>query len=388
MAIDPAQSFSNALGQGLGIMKSYRDEARQDEDRTFDKSMRERQYKLQEDQLGLLKNSDEREGKKFGIEYSDTRVKAGDTLATANADNAVNQAKDSEILAANRLRMINSDITVNETNAGSSRISANASAKNASTNAGQLGLATRQYNDTRADAQRARTLRDSFTFIAQGNNPEIAQKVVGNKVVAAGIMKMAAAAYQAPVIEEIMRNPYGNWINEGSKLGVAQRFATMAPIVQATAQAQGFKPNGFRVTKIRGAQGKDPSGKSQQIVELTFSGVKTNGQRGTYTGFVAPQRLFEPAAMAGNIFGQIRNDPAAKSRLVQMYSKSDPEGFNTFLQDEVNRIDQLVKSYKDDETKTIVVSELLNKRAQIFNGDANTQADIVFNGLGRSGSTY
>jgi len=201
-------------------------------------------------------------------------------------------------------------------------------------------------------------------------------------------MKMAAAAYQSPVIEEIMRDPYGNWINEGKKLAVAQRFATMSPTVQATAKAQGFKPNGFRVTKIRGAQGKDPTGKSQQIVELTFSGVKTNGQRGTYTGYVAPQRLFEPAAMAGNIFGQIGTNPAAKSRLVQMYAATDSKGYDKFLQDEVNRIDQLVKSYKDDETKTIAVSELLNKRAQIFNGDPNTQTEIVFNGLGRSGSSY
>lgn len=387
MAIDPAQSFSNALGQGLGIMKSYRDEARQDEQTAFDRNMRERQYKLQEDQLGLLKNSDAREGEKFKIDYSETRVKAGDTLATAQADNAVNTAKDSGILASRRNEMIDTDIFTAKSNAQSSRISANASASNARTNAGQLGLATRQYNDTRADAARAKALRESFTFIAQGGNPEIAQKVVGNKVVAAGVMKMAAAAYQSPVIEEIMRDPYGNWINEGKKLAVAQRFATMAPVVQATAKAQGFKPNGFRVTKIRGARANDSQGRPQQIVELTFSGVKTNGKQATYTGFVPPQKLFEPAAMAGNIFGRIGSDPAAKQRLARMYAQADEEGFNGFLEAEVNRIDQTLKAYGNDAKYKGEADALKMRRALIYQGDPNEQANVVFAGLGRAGSS-
>ena len=388
MAIDPAQSFSNALGQGLGIMKSYRDEAREDEQTAFDRSMRERQYKLQEDQLGLLKNSDKREQNTYDFENSPEMRKLATTGKIADTDFKVATAKEAGVKASRANEVIDTDLFATRSNAQSNRISANASAQNANTNSRQVAIAEREAADQRADRERARTIRDTFTYIAQGDNPQVAKKLVGNKVAAASIMKMAAAAYQAPVIEEIMRDPYGNWINEGKKLQVAQRFATMAPVVQATAKAQGFSPNGFRVTKIRGSRANDSTGKPQQIVELTFSGVKKNGQRATYTGFVPPQKLFEPAAMAGNIFGQLRQDPAAKARLVQMYAQTDTKGFNGFLQDEVDRIDQLVKSYKDDESKELAVADLLNKRAQIFSGDLNTQADVVFTALGRAGSTY
>jgi hypothetical protein len=388
MAIDPAQSFSNALGQGLGIMKSYRDEARQDEQTVFDRSMRERQAKLQEDQLGLLRNSDKREQDVFDFENSPEMRKLTTTGKIADTDFKVASAKEAGVKASRANEVIDTDIWATRTNAQSNMISAKASSANAGTNARRLNFDIGEANETRAERNRARALRESFTYIAQGDNPEIAKKIVGNKVVAASVMKMAAAAHQSPVLEEIMRDPYGNWINDGKKLGVAYNFAKVAPVVQATAKAQGFKPDGFKVTNIRGARAKDSDGKPQQIVEITFSGLKTNGKRGTYTGYVAPKELFEPSAMAGNIFGKIKNDPATKQRLARIYAQADEEGFNTFLADEVARIDQMLKAYGNDRQYKAESDTLKMRRALIYQGDPTEQANIVFDGLGRAGSSF
>jgi hypothetical protein len=386
--IDPAQSFSNALNQGLGVFKSYRDEARQDEDRAFEKSMRQRMAEMQEKELQLLVNRDGREAKQFAADYSPTRIAAGDTQATALATEAVAKAKDAGVLADNRKRMIDTDINVALSNARSNRISASASATNAQTSRMEFGLRQRQYNDARAEQTRAKAFRDSFAFITQGaGNKNVTSQIAGNKVVAGSAMKMAAAAFDAPVLEEIVRDPYGNWMRDGKKLGVALRFASSNPIVTATAKAQGFRQGSVKLEQIRAANAFDPVTKTnQQVVEIRMTGIKPNGKRASYTGYVAPQKLFEPAAMMANVFGGIKRDPVARQRLAQVYAQADEEGFNMYLENEVNRIDKLLSSYGTSSTFRAEAEALRQRKAAIFNGDANVISDVVFESLGRSGS--
>jgi len=218
-------------------------------------------------------------------------------------------------------------------------------------------------------------------------NKDVTSRISGNKVVAGSAMKMAAAAYDAPALEEIIRDPYGDWMRDGKKLGVALRFAASNPIVNATAKAQGFKFGTVKLDTIRAARAFDPVTKTnQQVVEIRMTGTKANGKRASYTGYVSPDKLFEPAAMMANVFGSIKRDPAARQRLVQVYAQGDESGFNMHVQNEVDRIDKMLSTYGDSSSFRAEAQALRQKKAAIFNGDAGVISDVVFESLGRSGS--
>lgn len=389
MAIDPAQSFSNALGQGLGIMKSYRDEARGDEDRTFDKMMRERAYQLQEKTYDLASAANTREQGRYDFLNSPEMRGYETTAAKGDADFKTAQALDAGILAKARPQIIQSELTQNDRQGRASLMSAGAAVSNARTNAGQLSLETRRYNDGRNDVTNNKTLIQSLqaltSFTGPNANPAAAKQIMGNGVVASNVIKLAALASDAPVMESILRNPYGNWINEGKSLGVAKRFATFAPVVKATMRQQGFL-QGTKITNIRGHTEKDPQGRPQQLVELTFKGPTAGGKTKTYTGYVRPEKLFEPAAMASNLFGNVNRDPVAKQRLVRAFMMADEKGFNMVLNDEVQRIDGLISTYGSDRRYRVEVASLIDKKSKLLNGDAATAADVVFSSLGRIGS--
>jgi len=106
MAIDPAQSFSNALGQGLGIMKSYRDETRLDEDRAFEKSMKLETQRQAQEQLNLLIKGDKREQMRFDEDMTPERVALRGRKAVADVNLTEAQATDAGILASKRGKMI------------------------------------------------------------------------------------------------------------------------------------------------------------------------------------------------------------------------------------------------------------------------------------------
>jgi hypothetical protein len=389
MAIDPAQSFSNALGQGLGIMKSYRDEARGDEDRTFDKMMRERAYQLQEKTYGLAVRGDNREQGRYDFLNSPEMRGYETTAAKGDADFKVASAKEAGVKADRANDIIDTDINATNSNATSNRISANASASNAYTNRLNYGLNRQQYRDTRSDTVSSKTLIDSLkaltSFTGPNANPAAAKQIMGNGVVASQVIKMAALASDAPLMESILKNPYGNWINNVDSLRAARRFATFAPVVKATMQQQGFL-QGTKIIKFRGHTENNPQGKPQQLVELTFQGPTAGGKTKTYVGYVRPEKLFEPAAMASNLFSNVNRDPVAKQRLVQAFMMSDEKGFNMVLNNEVQRIDGLISTYGSDRKYQVEVASLRDKKSRLLNGDAATAADVVFSSLGRIGS--
>lgn len=321
MAIDPAQSFSNALGQGLGIMKSYRDEARLDEDRSFEKSMKLETQRQAQEQLKLLIKDDVRKQGVYDEDMSPDRValRGRQLLGTVNKTEA--EARDAGVLADNRKRMIDTDIKVAEGNLGVNQYNARTSRMNANTSAGELGLRTRAYNDERADLIANKALQAGWQSIsAAAKNPtaENMRSLMGNKIAGSALIKLASKAYDAPILEEIMQNPFGDWINSGKKLGVALRFARDTEVVNATVKAQGFDPKTTRATRFRGATQKDANGRPVQMVEVTLSGkdLKT-GKNKTFTGYVKPQVLFESGAVAANVFKGINTDPILKVDLLK-----------------------------------------------------------------------
>jgi hypothetical protein len=397
MAIDPAQSFSNALGQGLGIMKSYRDEARQDEDRSFEKSMKLETQRQAQEQLNLLIKDDVRKQGVYNEDMAPDRValRGRQLLGTVNKTEA--EAKDAGILANNRQNMIDTDTKVSLGNLAVNQSQAATQRMNAFTSRGELGLRTRAYNDEREDLIANRALQAGWQAIgAAAKNPtaENMRSLMGNKIAGSALIKMASKAYDAPILEEIMQNPFGDWINSGQKLGVALRFARDTEVVNATVKAQGFNPSKTKATRFRGATQKDANGRPVQMVEVTLRGpdAKT-GKIKTFTGFVKPETLFESGAVAANVFRGINNDPALKGRLVQMYQATNEDKFYKILNYEAARLEKLIKDppqnlldIKKGVTKTALSEAYQRRLTALENGDPEATANTVFKYMGRMGS--
>jgi hypothetical protein len=396
MAIDPAQSFSNALGQGLGIMKSYRDEARLDEDRSFEKSMKLETQRQAQEQLNLLIKGDKREQMKFDEDMTPERVALRGRKAVADVNLTEAQATDAGILASKRGKMIDTDIEVAKGNLDVNRYQAQTGRMNAVTSRGELGLRTRAYNDERADLIANKALQAGWQSIsAAAKNPtaENMRSLMGNKIAGSALIKLASKAYDAPILEEIMQNPFGNWINDGKKLGVALRFARETEVVNATVKAQGFDPKTTRATRFRGATQKDANGRPMQMVEVTLSGkdLKT-GKNKTFTGFVKPETLFESGAVAANVFKGINNDPILKGRLAQMYQATNEDKFYKILNYEATRLEKEIKkpSHPDVLSGKLAEDEYIKaaqrRLAALENGDPEITANTVFRYMGRMGS--
>jgi hypothetical protein len=392
MAIDPAQSFSNALGQGLGIMKSYRDEARQDEDRSFEKSMKLETQRQAQEQLKLMVEDGKRKQGLYDEDMTPDRIANRSRVSAASALLTEAQAKDAGILADNRQDTIDTDkkvalggLAVQQTNAGSQRM-------NAITSRGELSLRTRMYNDELEDKIANRALQDVWKFVGTtGKNPtpENMRSLMGNNIAGSALIKLASKAYDSPILEEIMQNPYGDWMNSGKKLGVALRFARDTEVINATVKAQGFKPSKTKATKFQAVPKKGPNGQTMIAVTLSGPDART-GKNKTFTGLVKPETLFESGAVAANVFRGINNDPMLRGRMVQMYQATNEDRYYKILGYEANRLEKLIKNPQSLVTKNIteeqIVASAQKRLAALESGDPNITADTVFKYMGRIGS--
>lgn len=394
MAIDPAQSFSNALGQGLGIIKSYRDEARLDEDRSFEKSMKLETQRQAQEQLNLLIKGDKRDQMKFDEDMTPDRVALRGRVLAGQANLTEAQAKDAGILASNRQDTIDTDKKVALGNLGVNQYNARTSRMNASTSAGELGLRTQIYRDEREEKIANNAIKNVFKFIGtSGKNPtpENMRSLMGDKIAASALIKMASKAYDSPVLEEIMQNPFGDWMKSREKLGVALRFARDTEVVNATVKAQGFHPSKTKATKFQSVPQKGADGQTRQMIAVTLSGPDARtGKNKTFTGFVKPETLFESGAVAANVFKGINNDPMLRGRMVQMYQATEEDKYYAILGHEAARLDKLIKDPKPLVTKTLSakdIKEAAQRRlTALENGDPNITADTVFKYMGRIGS--
>ena len=396
MAIDPAQSFSNALGQGLGIIKSYRDEARLDEDRSFEKSMKLETQRQAQEQLNLLIKGDKREQMKFDEDMTPERIALRSRKAVADVGLTEAQAQDAGILASKRGKMIDTDIKVALGNLGVNQFNARTSRMNANTSAGELGLRTLAYNNERADLVANRALQQTWKAVSTASSnptPENMRALMGNKIAGSAIIKMAANAYDSPILEEIMQNPFGDWMKSGKKLGVALRFARETEVVNATVKAQGFNPSKTKATKFQSVPQKGDDGKTRQMIAVTLSGPDARtGKNKTFTGFVKPEVLFESGAVAANVFKGINNDPILRGRLAQMYQATNEDKFYKILDRESTRLEKELKSPThpkvlsgdiDEDLYKLEVSKVLQG---LKTGDPNITTDTVFRYMGRMGS--
>lgn len=387
--IDPAQSFSNALNQGLGIMKSYRDEARLDEDRAFDRMMKERIDNRAErasniaDEENVRRRTEFKEWEKFAP-FREQKTKAEADLGTA-------QAKDAGILANNRQKMIDTDIGVAWSNAKSSRIAAQAAASNAATNRRQADLQWRQYNDAQKREQTV-SFNKALLGAIQSNDPS---KIANNPGVARQAASIIGMAVNAPALAEAIQNPFGNWRNDPNKVAQILPFAQIN--IGKTAESRGFRGKGARVVNFTTEKVKGSNGKEEVKLKFGIEGVnKRTGRKEVFWAYQSPEKFLDKATVFQKTFNTINNDPQARLSLTRAYETSDPEGFDTIMNREWSMREEKAQAIKrqleggvgflDRNTKAQLQSELAMVNREMYfmqKRDPVFMSSLLFESLGR-----
>lgn len=369
--IDPAESFSKALGQGLSVFKGYRDEQRQDEDRAFakqqalfDRQMKERMLKMDEETFGMRKDE---------FEYVKTRRPFKEKTEQAELDN-VNLRNEGQRIQNEWTPKINAE------NIRSSRDASARGWRSLANEGARISLARQEYNDRRRDADRVKESNLGFAAMAQAfANPSESnlRRLYNNPSAARALTTFAAATTQSAAVQEAMRDPFGNWIRDPKKFADVTNYARVTPVFNATVQKYGFgrdtKVTGFRHVEVKGEDGKPKS-----VVEMTITGTR-GGKRESMKTYARPDQLFETAGMAANIFGRIANDPVSKAKLGRLYGESDREGANRIIENEVDVIERKLKLLRpgseDHKRLTFMLQNILD-------GNPETIGSVIFDRLG------
>lgn len=383
--IDPAESFSKALGQGLGIFKSYRDEARQDEDRAFEREMRLKMDARADKQLEFLANEDQRNQGEYDFEYkvdpitgksrkqqtSDVNLKILDNQARSTGA----EASAAEFNADPTRMQTMFDLNVGEKKANIRQSDASAAASRASANYSNTSaaIAREEAAERRRDRAQRQAMLQSIGFIGQtiqsgGKAPE---SMRGNTEVVRSAGRLAAMSLGANTFWEAVQNPFGNWLNDPKKVREVMPFAYTT--VSATEKARGFKDS--RIVDIDATK----DGKFR----LIFDGVnKQTGKRQQYTGVADPDVFFGKAFGYANLFREINRRPEARIGIARTVAAADPEIAESLLSREAKKLEARIKVAPRAER-----AALERRLALLESGDATVAADVIFNGMASIEST-
>jgi hypothetical protein len=326
--IDPAESFSRALGQGLGVFKSYRDEARLDEDRARREEDRQLNRRLLLENEARVKNDFDYQVGRRGTQdkLDDQAVRQGENALTIQeqqiergAFDIGNMEKDREF----RMSQAAAQTRASET-------SANASMMNAVTNRRQV------------DAEiESRQMRQSFSQLIYSLRSGDYSGIAGNSGAALGALELAAAANGAPALMEAMENPYGDWQDDPEKRRQVFSFWGSGRSMPRLEGNLGFGSGTVRIERVA----EDPNNPNR--ARVTFSGVDTRdgsskGQRVERDGFVSTDKLFERGNVSARIFRQISNDPNAIQSLVASYAAADPQSYRALVDREIENREAMI----------------------------------------------
>ena len=311
--IDPAESFSRALGQGLATFKSYRDEKRQDEDRAFSKQMAlkadtradnadkrdETRLGMDQTRLGMDQTRFGWEGDRFNFEKSrwPTILKM-DQLGVTEKELGIEGQR---IENRYKPRMFESQISQN--NASAAAASASAAATR-----------DRNYRDN-TDWKEGREARQFYSFFS-GQSNSLSNN--GNY----GALPMAGHVARAPAVLQALQDPKAGWMsNPQMKADVLALAApgSAGPVEQKYGWVQGR-------TGIVDVQ---PAGNGR--VKAKFLGINAKTGRMQYVWLERDAgQLFSGANVRARTLAAIGNDSQARKRFLQGMYTEDPEGFKKF----------------------------------------------------------
>ena len=377
---DLAESFSNALGQGLGIMKSYRDEARDEEEMAFSRQLREKADKRLDVELGMrekelgMRTDEHGQQMKIGAntlrlneEYWDpTQVEARRQAQQYELSTAKSNSEIAAINAKYADRDKQMDLAVKQSTINTNKAQAGAYSRS---NGGGGGLSRENQAFMIYAAKRARgeVAPPSVTALIGRKQAQEAALVIG-----------------APEFAAALQDPFGEWRKDPKVLRKILPYAGLS--IQKTEQAKGYKNSTVVGMDI------DPKNKNEFII--TFSGVNAKtGKKETYTGRQDVDTFLGKGSGYASVFNQIANSNEAKADIAKQFIASQPVQAREIIDSEINFVEQRMKNMKlqgkdkvkmrGSEVNTAEYQKLTDTYAALTENDPRYITEFLLKGLAR-----
>lgn len=412
--IDPAQSFSSALNQGLGIMKSYRDEARQDEDRAFDKKIKMNAEKRLNEALQLEVERGNRQQGEYDFKYG-VGPDGGPSKAEQEFNEQLNLTReqvrtsraqaDKAVFDADPDRMKEMyDLGVREMEAGIGQKGAAAIASRASANYyNQRAQAEREANRREQEEVAQRRLFTAFLQAGQtGDATALSNSPAGLSVVG----QIAANVLNVPSLMEAIENPTGSWVNDPKK--VSQVFSFSKYQISKTAREGGLRTRDARgggstpTIQNPRAGSRNIDGRNVPTIEFEIAGVDAEtGRPKVIKRYARTESLLDAGVAATKINRRIATDPRAQALLIDRL-QADPKNrdvINDIVEARVEQLEAFLKGKEDTDESTVAarteLAQLTGSNLGAFpvGGTAHQRiaaensrvvAQTIFRGLGRA----
>lgn len=380
MFIDPAESFSRALNQGLSTFKSYRDEARLDQDRAFQKNLALAAENRAVDMHGMAKTTfaNQEEDRKYDIEkLRPLRLKTaeqGVELGGLQVEGQKTQNKAGEI---------NLQYLPREKEMGLKRdqASINSSNASASANYAQAGAIRNRDRREQSEFDDARAARD-FVSMYQTGNYANAGNLTGTRF---DPLKMVGAITQAPTLGVYLQNPMTLGGADDKTQRVALQFANTA-IGQKDSQRFGFKQGTASIVDLQpGAKG---------FVGARVVGVddKTGRVKTTFMQFKA-DKLFDRANVQARTFQMIARDPNARKVAVEAVKQAHPEVYKQLMGNpsqavafEISALGEELKKQRASRNPDMArIQQIGDEIRKLESGDKNAVENALFQNMGAVG---
>ena len=371
MAADPAQSFSNALGQGLGIMKSYRDEARLDEETTFNRKLAlSAEARAQGAETRAVQNQEILlEENRYQIGRRPKKEEIEQTQLEGFKLNNEGQKQQNEWYPKIQAENI--------------RSSKDTSARGWA----QVGLERDRVNLARQQArseQEDRDSRNAFRMLVSAVQTSDFNAIANNPKTGSAVLRMAGAAAGAPALLAAMQDPTGSWLRDPKQKRAVLNVAAID--LGKTADGLGFRRGSVSIADIR------PS-KTKGKLEMDFVGVNPKtGKLEKRVGNMDAARLFDKTAVFANTMNKITNDPQARSSLVSAFRSSEPDIYKDMVSFEISRRESAIKGLKDRTIKVAnpqaYMAELQREVTLLQNNDSNTIGSIIFPRMQKVGREF
>jgi hypothetical protein len=369
--IDPAESFSKALGQGLGMFKSYRDEARLDEETAFNRriALNAEDRARSAEQRAVQTQNMLTEQNRYDISRRPFKEKVDQTQLEGFELNNKGQALENEWYPR-----------IQEENLRSSR---DASAR------GWAGIRNEQARISLARSEAAavqaeRDDRNAFRMLVGAIKTQDYNAIANNPKAGTAVLRMAGAAAGAPALLAAMQNPTGSWINDPRQKRAVLNVAAVD--LGKTADNLGFRRGSVSIADLRPSNVK---GK----VNIDFVGINPRtGRLERRSGNMDANRLFDKAAVFANTMHKITNDPQARASMVNAFRAAVPDEYAEMLSFEISRREQAIKGLKEGTIKvadtTGYMTELQREVMLLQNNDSNAVGSVIFPRMQKVGREY
>lgn len=309
--IDPAESFSRALNQGLQTFKSYRDEERLDADRAFQKRMALAAENRAVDLHNMAKTtfSNQQEDRQYDIEnLRPLRLKK------ANQDVEMGGLQIEGQKTQNKINEVNLQYLPEEKEAAIAQVRSGTAVNDAQAR----HIKNQEYRE-QTDWNDGRAARD-FVSIYQSGNYGGSDSLVGTRF---DPLKMIGAITKAPTLGLYLQNPSKLGGADDNTQRIALQFAN-TNIGTNDSKRFGFKLGTAAIVDLQ------PGSKGFIGARVVGVDAKTGRLKTTYMQF-DPRKLFDKGNVMARTFQMIGNDPRARANVVQMVKSAHPNTYKALV---------------------------------------------------------